>query len=400
MGQQEKLEQFRRRKREWERFGIDDDFHQGLCDPCHLEPADDPTECTVSNALKASVVEAVDNYFDIGKSQFKMRDDENGRGDEHPTVYAIDDKPALHRQRLEDTLDSARALREQLADLPDKTVERLCGYGFETEYPPDPDGLAAETLDRRYRKQLEARELIESDGVEEDEKTNAWQDFLSVSHDIPGEFDELGEWMDRLILACKSTLERLPNDPRLTKRGERKLAWTANKIFHIYLAYSLSGMSPQDHQEITRGPSYDELDSDGAPDLEERSIWSVRPVEYCEDRDEFIRAVLELAGIDPPSSKSGLAKWRDGSVLDDLPWGGTPLTKALGMLQYWFRDDRELSIGTAKILRESMLDAMKAVAEATEIPADTCTPDGGAVFSALTRTNRYDHPPLQTPHEF
>jgi hypothetical protein len=221
-------------------------------------------------------------------------------------------------------------------------------------------------------------------------------------HGIPDEFDELLEWIDRLILACDSALARLPDcDPRSSKRGRKQLAWTANELFHMYLAYGLSAMSPRQRHEEARGPSYDELFREEGlsdSDLEERTLWSVRPENYRERRDDFVRTVLDLAGVDGPSSDSGLDNWRAEFSDRAVVVGRTPPTRAMGLVQYWFCEDWELTVRAAEQLRERMLAAMQSVAEARQISPDTCTVDGGPVFGALARCLRYDHPPLQTPH--
>ncbi|GEM_PF-6226106 len=405
---QEQLEDFQARRDNWERFGIDGEVHRELCEMCCVAFEDDPEACTVANALMAAVSEAVDSYF-AGKRLGHIAVDRDGnvKTDNQGEVifeHGLENKPALHRKRLEKTRMTAEALKERIDEMPEGTLKLLCGFGPEgSRYPADSDGLAGETLKKREEKRWAAKEVLDDDEATKEERIEAQKDFLLVPRSIPDEIDELQVWLERLIKASDSALERLSqSDPRSTRRSEKELARTAQEIFHTYLAFGLAEMPFSQRHEIAHGASYEELKRQGFSDgdLETRTLWSVRPENYARRRDDFIRSVLDLAGVEAPSSSSGLANWR--SEFWWAPESALKISNKGQRLRYWDREDfrSNLTVRGADYLRERMLIAMDAVAQAGTIPEETFSPAGGAEFSALARVLSLDHPPLQTPHPF
>jgi len=228
MSRQSQLQEFNERQAEWKEFGIDEEQHRTFCELCHVNFWDNSRKCTVGNCLKMAMASIVDTYFDHIK----------------PGIDKIDDKPTVHRKRLEGVVETAKRLRERISELPEKTEDRL----FET--------------------------------VGQSERGTEWiPDFISCSfslNEISSSHRGLG-WLGQTIRGCEAAIDELESDfsdggkPR---DGERALTWEANDVFHLYLAYGLSEMSEVHREELIQK-------------------W---PEGRREKRDEFIASTLQIAG--------------------------------------------------------------------------------------------------------
>lgn len=366
MGREEQLAEFEQRRWEWNHYGLDTEYFSSLSDLCSLPRSDDPTALTVTNALRAAITERVDKYFGFSKSL------EDG----------LDDKPSLHRNRLEEVRETAEKLQQLISELPDKTARKI---DFVLSEPVDPEGRCEVLADVCNAKQIDNF----NDYLEAAQRASKVADFNDLL-DVPGFLDNLEEkypetahhyrrnrrdWLGRLIQGCERGLENLEEDPTTTKNAEQTLARYATEIFNMYSAY---GWPDQSRLETSDGDDW-------------RQHWADS---FKQRRVEFVQKVLAFVGNNV-SEKTVADRIRDRFIPRDT---STPETEVIPNLYYlitWPQNEQTPDTKRVRQIRERLLASMERLSEAA--PFDSPTAPGGTVFSAYSHTLRLDHPFLETP---